>query len=251
MKLLRFGFIAMLLLMSASLCFGDIYMKQKNHTDGFQMMGQGRPEENNINEVWITDAGVCTQNDNMTMMMLSQEQKMVMINHQEKSYVEMPMDIGKILSQATEGGDAEETAQLHNMMGNMMKMEVTVTPSSETKTIREWKCKKYTVTIQTFMGPITQTIWATEDIQLDKDLYQKFSMAMFSAMPGMQKSLGDIMKKMEQVKGVQVETESTQTMMGTTITSKTELLEYKTGTAPQGLFKIPAGYTKKSMPMGM
>ena len=231
--------------------YGDIYMKQKRHTDGFQMMGQTKPAEDTVDEIWITDSGLYNKNDKMTMIMLSNEKKMIMINHMDKTYTEMPMDIGEMLSKAAEG-QGEGGQDLQSMMGNMMKMDVDVKTTSEKQKINNWNCKKYIVTINTFMGPITQTIWATEDIPTDKKLYQKFSMAMFSAMPGMQKSLQDIMKKMEQVKGVQVKTESTQNMMGASVTTQTELLEYKTEKAPAGLFQIPAGYTKKSMPrMGM
>jgi hypothetical protein len=39
-------------------------------------------------------------------------------------------------------------------------------------------------------------------------------------------------------------------MQNTTMKSSRELVEIKEGTAPAGIFDIPAGYTKQEMPLG-
>jgi hypothetical protein len=57
----------------------------------------------------------------------------------------------------------------------------------------------------------------------------------------------DAIKEFKKIKGITVLTTSTTTVMGTSIKSSTELLDYKEGTAPAGHFELPAGYKKTSM----
>jgi hypothetical protein len=63
---------------------------------------------------------------------------------------------------------------------------------------------------------------------------------------------GNREKASKKIKGIPVLTTTTMTMMkNTTVKSSRELLEIKEGTAPSGIFGIPIGYTKQTMPQGM
>ena len=135
---------------------------------------------------------------------------------------------------------------MKQMMEKMMKMDAKVQETAEQKTINNWKCKKYIVTITTGMGTITNEIWATEDLKVDKNVYDQISSRMMSAMPGLESSMQSMKKEMEKVKGVQVITQSTFLMMGMPQKTTTELIEFKEGKAPADVLSIPAGYTKKA-----
>jgi len=90
-------------------------------------------------------------------------------------------------------------------------------------------------------------IWATEVLKVDSKLYQQFSAGMLSAMPGMQQAASQIQSEMEKIKGVQVMNISSNQVMGQTVKSTTELIEFKQGKAPDGLMSIPTGYRKQTV----
>ena len=225
----------------------DIYMKQKRHSDGFKIMGQQKPAEDVIEEIWITDDGFRSDNPRNSMIMLLDKKKIIMIDHGNKNYTEMPMDMGDMMSKIKKGKDDEDAEAFQNMMNSMMKLEANVQITSEKEKIKGWNCKKYILTLTTFMGPITKEIWATEELKIDMDLYAKFSSAMMAVMPGLQNAMSEMMKEMKKIEGVQVRTISTQKIMNQTTTSTTELLEFKDQKAPAGLFKIPQGYKQKKL----
>ena len=96
-------------------------------------------------------------------------------------------------------------------------------------------------------GTITSEIWATEDIEVDKDLYAEYAVGMLSKMPGMNQNMDAIKQEIKKIKGVQVYSEQNTMMMGQTMKSTIELIEFKKENAPDGLFDQPSGYVKKSM----
>ena len=51
-------------------------------------------------------------------------------------------------------------------------------------------------------------------------------------------------KELKKIKGVQVYTEQTITMMGQPMKSTIELMEIKEGKAPSNIFELPTGYKK-------
>ena len=132
---------------------------------------------------------------------------------------------------------------MQGMMKGATDIKVTVTPTDETKKIGDWKCRKYIQEMKTMMGPTTSEIWATQDLKIKYDVYQKFKEAF-----GGQGTFGNMMssmaEEMKKVEGVPVLTTTTMSMMGANITSTTELLEFKEVSAPEGTFDIPSGYKK-------
>ncbi len=227
----------------------DVYMKQKRHTDAVSIMGQNQPAQDVIEESWLTKKGFRSDSEEKSMIVIFDQQKMIMIDHKEKTYAEMPMNFNEMMSgmDEEERMNDEDTAGFQNMMQGMMKVEVSVQPTSESKVINGWKCKKYIMTMNTVMGKNNSEIWATEDLKIDPNLYSKFSTALSTANPAMQNMAGTMMEEMKKMKGVQVLSVSTQNVMNQKISSSTELLDFKTGSAPDNLFQIPAGYKKTKM----
>jgi hypothetical protein len=226
-------------------------MKQKSHTDGFQMMGQSQPAKDEIQNIWITSDKIRSDGDDQSIIMRLDQNKMYMLNHQEKTYVEMPLNFGKMVDSKmqeamdSEDMDAAEKEQMMKMMQGMTQMKVTITPTNETKKIGDWDCRKYNQTMQTMMGPANSEIWATEDLKMDYEIYSKFMAAMGGAQGGMfGNMMTDMMKEMQKIKGVPVLTVSTMNMMGTSVKTTQELLEFKESNAPAGVFDLPKGYKK-------
>lgn len=238
------------LILVVSICisysaYAGVFMKQKHHTDSMQIMGQEQPAKDIIDEIWISESGFRSDNPEKSMIFNSKKNAMIILDHSRKVYVEMPL--GKdSFSEIGGHENSEDAAAFQNMMQGMMKMNVSVQPTSEKKKIHDWPCQKYLMTIEMAMGKFQTEIWATEALKIDPALYQQFSSSMFSAMPGMQQASAEIQKEMQKIKGVQVMSISSNQIMGQTVRSTTELLEFKEGQEPANLLEIPAGYKKQS-----
>jgi hypothetical protein len=224
----------------------DIYMKQKEHTDATQTMGITQPAKDVVSEIWITDKGFRSDAPEHSTIMLANEQKMIVINHNAKTYMEQPLTMDEMMGAGGEKQTPEEKAAMNQMMQKMMKMDTAVTETGEQKTINGWKCRKYIVKINSGMGAITNEVWATEDLKVDKEVYDQLTNRALASMPGLQDSVASMRKEMEKIKGVQVLTVSNFMMMNQPHKTTTELLELKEKKAPRNIFDIPAGYTKQA-----
>ena len=225
----------------------DIYMKRKQHTDAVKIMGMAQPATDVIEEIWITKKGLRSDGPQKSMIMLTDKQKVIMIDHATKTYFEKSLNMNDMMPKTGDGESQKRAAAMQGMMKNMMKMDASVQPTNEKKKIKGWMCKKYILTMNTFAGATTNEVWATEDLKVDQKLYDKLASSVTSFMPDMGNTIKGLQEEMKKIKGVQVKSISTQNIMNQTRTSTTELIEYKEKKAPKNLFQIPKGYTKKAM----
>jgi len=235
------------LAMTLTAAGGDLFMKQKSHTDAYTVMGQNVPASDEIQSIWLSENKVRNDSEKKSFIVRLDKSVQYILDHEKKTYMEVPLNFGEQIAKELEGEDAEQAAAAQQMMAAMMKITVTIEPTSERKTIGKWACKKYLQTIQTAMGAMKSEVWATEDIRIDYDMFSKYMSAMTGGMPGMQSGMQDIQKEMKKMKGVPVLTVSNNTVMGAAIKSTVELLEFKEGQAPAGIFELPKGYKKTSM----
>jgi len=230
----------------------DIYMKQKVHTDELKVMGQTQPAKDEISVIWLGEnLARMDQGDATSSILLGEKKVLYMLDHNKKTYAQMPLDLEKMFNEAAEAGagdDPEMAAAKEKMpafMKNMMKgamgsMSAKVTETGETKKIGSWNCRKYLVEMDMGMVKSQAEAWATEDLKIDYSLYFTSANAMMASQPGFDK----IVKEMQKVKGVIVYQTSTVKMKGSEVTSTTELLECSDKSAPAGNYDIPAGYKK-------
>jgi len=240
---LKWSMALMLLTLMFQNAYGDIYMKQKQHTDAVTMMGQTQPAQDVISESWITSDKVVNMSKKQKVIMDMDKKTITMIDHEAKSIVDMPMDFSKEMDKKGDMSQ-EEKAQFQQLMGKMMQMDVKVEETNERKKIGKWNCRKYLQTIQIAMGITNSEIWTTQDIEVDEDLYAKYSVWMLSLMPGMNQNMGAITQELKKIKGVHIYSEQTITMMGQPMKSSIELIEFKEGKAPSDIFDLPSEYKK-------
>jgi hypothetical protein len=222
-----------------------VYMKQKHHTDAMEVMGQTQPAEDVIEEIRMDERGFRSDNPDRSMIFNARINTMIIADHGKKTVLEIPLG-QNLFSGMMEGQNGEEAKAMQEMMQNMMKMEITIVPSGEKKSINSWPCEKYTMTLIMAMGQISAEIWATEALKIDPDLYSKFTSGMMAMMPGVQQNLFRVKKEFEKIKGVQVINRTSSQVMGQTVNAMTELIEFREAMIPAGLFEIPAGYKKQS-----
>jgi hypothetical protein len=244
------GILLLVLLMIPISGQADIFMKQKTHTDGVQIMGQTQPAKDEIQTVWIAADKIRSDSEEGSVILRLDQGKVFFLDNAKKTYAEMPMEMSKMMddkikkSMDEEGLDAEEQQAAMGMMQGMAQMKITITPTTEKKKIGNWNCQKYNQELVMMMGPMNGEIWATEDLKMDYDLYNKYMAAMMGKGGMFGDFMSQIVTEMKKIKGVPVLTVSTMNMMGTSIKSTQELIEYKEGTAPAGHFDIPRGYKK-------
>jgi len=243
---------ALLIVAAAGNALGDMYFKQVSHTDSVVVMGQKQPERFDTTEVWITEGKAYSQTNDGSGALIDLDQgKMYVFDHKGKEYMIMPIDLTETVDEAA-GGEGEEGAEEAAEMKEKMKamigaVTVSITPTTETKKIGSWGCLKYTGDMAMAMMKSKMEIWATEDIKCDWSLYKRVTSGLMNQMPGFEQ----IIREMEKIKGLPVLTLSTTEVMGTSVKSTTELLEYSEKSAPAGAFAVPAGYTKVVFTGGM
>jgi len=222
----------------------DTMIKQVNERGAFEMMGQKVPATSDTSMVWLGDKKArADQGDSASVIIDVGKNMIYMIDNNKKTYSEMSLDdlgdIDKML------GDNEEAKQMVKGMMAMMKMEVTVTPSDETQKIGDWDCKKYDVSVNMGMGTSDMVIWATDDVDVDYNMFMEVTNSFKAIMPGFDKMI----EEMKKVEGLPIKTLNTTKMMGSEATSVMEVIEIADKDAPAGTYKVPEGYTKTEMQM--
>lgn len=211
----------------------DIYVKSKVHTDAFAMMGQSQPAKDEVSEQWFNDDQFATLTAENSIIVDLKKSLIYIINNKNKSYIEsgLPFDFTKILD-----------PQMAQMMGQMMKMTVTAAANGQKKTIGQWKCDGYDVTINMMMMPMKMAVWASTDVPFDMAKFQ----GLYTNVMKAQMRLDDAsVKELLKVKGYWISSEMTAEMMGAKMRTTNEVVEIAKKTPPAGVYSVPAGYAKK------
>jgi hypothetical protein len=222
-----------ILLAMASWASAEIYVKSKAHTDAISMMGQNRPAQDTFSEQWIGDDQFANITENLTTIIDLKKNIFYMINHKDKTYVEttLPLDMSKLLP-------PEMSA-----MAGMMKASITVTPTGQSKTIGQWNCSEYDVTMTMMMMPVKMKVLATTDVPFD---VSKYMLKMYGNVLKAQMQLDDnAVQEVMKVKGFWIASDTTMEMMGQKMHTTTEVVEISKKGAPAGAYSVPAGYTKQ------
>ncbi|MBN2244961.1 MAG: DUF4412 domain-containing protein [Candidatus Aminicenantes bacterium] len=209
----------------------DYYIQQKLHTGAFEIMGQSQPAKDETIHLWLGDNMMAMISNETSSIINNKDQLMYMINHADKTYVEMelPLDMSKYLP-----------PELQQMMGNIA---VTVTPTGETQTINSWNCSGYDVNMKIMMMDMNMKYWASTEVPFD---WKTYSENMYSQMTQATMQLSpESLDEFKKIEGWQIKTEMSMDMMGAQITTTTEVVEISEKTPPEGTFTVPDGYTKK------
>lgn len=236
--------LAALLLTFAAPATADLVLTEVNHTDAYQAMGQAMPAATDTVLIWFGGQKARMDTGNQSTVILLADKKLIyVINHEQKTYSPIALSAG-LAGVMPKNMSAQDSMAMQQMMAGMAgSIKITVTPTDETKKIRDWNATKYLVDMTLPMGTMHSETWASEDIKIDTQLFHEMNVAALAWMPGMTESL----KEMEKIKGCPVLTTSTADMMGTQIRQTEELIGYGERPAPSGLYELPAGYREKAL----
>jgi hypothetical protein len=222
----------------------DTYIKLATYVDGYEIMGQKVPAEADTNITWFAPGKIrMDHGDTSSVIVLMDKNAIYSLNHKTKSYREIPFDaigdVNRLIEReagSKEGADSMK--QMIEGMMSMMKVSAEVTPTEETKEILGYKCKKYLVKMNMGTVAVNSELWATEDIKVDYDMYNKASYSFMLQFPGIDKAI----EEMKKVKGFTVSGSSSMTMMGANVNTSTKLLVAEEKPSPAGTFEIPKDY---------
>jgi hypothetical protein len=214
-----------------------MFIKQKNHTDGYTVAGTTVEESNDEMCIWIGEKGLRSDGSSQSILVRPDTKDVYIIDHTNKEYSIVPFTQFEAIS------DAISTSGLPDFVTNMVKLTATITPTTETKKIGKYNCTKFLQSIKNVAMSSETELWITKDIKVNIELYKKYLSSMLTATPGMSQLLGDISKELNKIDGVYVQSSTVTTAMGNEFKSSTEVLEVKEGNPPAGIYELPAKYT--------
>jgi hypothetical protein len=220
---------------TAGVASADVKVTQQHHQDGFAMMGQTQPARDQTHITWIGDGKMRMDQGQTSTVVDLGGKKMIIINHEKQSYNEvgLPVDLEELLPP----GMAQQILE-------MMKFEVTVTPSDETKKVGEWTAKRYDMQLTSAMMKMDSVLWASEETPIDFSNYHELYANVMSLQPGMD----SMMDEMRKIGGYVVAQEASMSMtfMGeTTVASTDEVVSIEELEPPAGTYEPPADYTRE------
>jgi hypothetical protein len=217
----------------------DFKVVQKNHTDPATIMGREQPARDIVSTTWVGDGMLRMDEGDSSYIVRLDRKKLYLVDHGEKKVteVDIPIDLSKYLP-----------PQMQQMVGQMMKMSATVTPTGETRKVGPWKARKYLIKISSPMMSTEQVAWASKDVGFDASAYAAMAAEIMKLQPGM----AEVVKELAKVDGMVVLQESTTTVMGTSMKSRQEVVSVEKSGPPPGGYEPPSGYAREPFdPMKM
>jgi hypothetical protein len=235
MQMRRVLFCLLVTVLVTSGAFADTKVVQKTHTDGFSMMGQQQPAKDEENVMWLGDGRLRVDQTESSIIIRSDLKKMWVVQHSDKKYFELdlPIDASKLLP-------PEMAGQMQQMM-SMMQFTATVTPSEETKTVGQWKARRYDVTMSSAMVQMKMQVWATKEVSLDSAAFN----TLYEQTKLLQLGMDQVVQEMRKIDGFQVASDGVMTMMKTEVKTSSRVVSIEDATAPANTYEPPAGYAKE------
>ena len=235
MRLDRVLVLSLAIVLSAGLAGADYKVVQQHHQDEFSMMGQTQPSTDEEHVTWIGDKRMRMDQGSSSTIVQLDAAKMFIIKHDDKTYteVDLPVDISSLLPPG-----------MGEKMMAMMKFDVTVTASDETKKVGEWVAKRYDMKMTSSMMTMDSVLWASTETSINLVEYFDLFSEVMSLQPGME----GMMEQMRQIDGYVVSQEATMSMKftgETTIGSTDVVTSIEKIDAPAGTYEPPLDYTRE------
>ncbi len=226
---------SVVVLMAVGVANAEYKVVLQHHQDGFSMMGQTQAPTDEEHVTWIGTKKLRMDQGSSSTIVDVEAGKMMLLDHDDKTYteVDLPVDLAALMPP----GMAEQ-------MMAMLKFDVTVTASEETKKVGEWNAKRYDLKMTSAMMSLDTVIWASTETPIDHEAFFNLFSVVMSLQPGMDSML----EKMRQIDGYVVSQEAAMSMkfMGETTVGSTDVVtSIEKVDAPAGIYDPPADYAKE------
>lgn len=228
--LVRFALVAAL---ATPALAADTVITTSKHTDAMQMMGQEIPAKDSTEVTWLAKDKLRIEEGDKVTIIRGDQKKMYIIHPKDKTFsaVDLPFDLKKALP-------PEMAPMIEQMMG---QMKFTVTPTTETKKVKDWNTTKYTMTMSGGMFTMTQTMWVTKDIKMDCAAFKDLYGSVLSMMPGG----ASMVSEMQKLDGFPVLVEQSTSVMGSETKGKEEVTSVESKDAPEGNYDVPKDFKEQ------
>lgn len=235
----RFLPLALTVLATPAFC-ADWVITTAKHTDAVAAMpgmpGMAQPAKDWTSVTWIGKDHMRVEDGDKVTLVRPDLKKVFLLDVKAKTYsaLDLPIDVKKYMP--------ADVAPMVEMM--MAQVKITVTPTTETKKVKDWTATKYTYEMSGMMAgaSLKQDIWATKDLAVDAGVWHE----MFGALQSMNPLAGPSMAaEMKKIEGVPVLTERTQSIGGTAVKSKDEVTSVEQKEPAEGLYDVPKDFTEK------
>jgi hypothetical protein len=217
-------------------------------------MGNRQPEKVEIKETWLTENKVASYGKEYSIIIDYDKEKIYLIIHKEKIYIELPTDINKerLLNYLT-----SLNPKAAEIVKSIKITDVKVNISGETKRIANWDCTAtefemvFMIPALNMMPKFKVKIWSTKDLPFDykkcTNVLDEFFVKHILGILNIDEDSLKELEKMDTVEGFQVANEVTVSIFGTEIKVESQSMEITEKPAPPGTYSVPKGYTKKEI----
>lgn len=221
----------------------DTVLVENRVREPFTMMGQSQPREETTVETWFGDGVLRRDEGSTTFLLDTKAQRLVILDHEAKtaSTLDLPIDLEQLMP--------AEMQPMMKQMREAMKMEATVEKTEETAKVAGFEARRVNITVTSATGMRSEmAVWLASGLGVDSEAFRTAARAMASLQPAAESWI----EKLLELEGYPVKTDTTMTMMGSTMVSHEELVRKEERDAPADWYAIPSQYqTKKFNPMEM
>lgn len=220
----------------ATTAAADTKIVQESHQDAFTVMGQSQPASDVVRTVWLAADRMRVDEGSSTRIVRLDSSTLYVIDHDARtvSSVAIPIDVGALLPKGT----AEQ-------LRAMMQLEIDVVPTDETKKVGAWSARRWNLTMTSPMVTVESALWATKDLDIDRDAYDRMSGQIIALRPGMEQ----LVEKLRAVAGFVVETQTVTRLGGATdggMKRNERTVSVETAAAPAGTYDPPGDYQQRA-----
>jgi hypothetical protein len=210
----------LLLLAAISPAGADTLLTVKTRVEGLNMPGQSPEGEVRI---WVAGDRLRRDDGEISYVLRLDQGKLYVLNHGDKTYTQLTL------------------ADLQKAQDDPLKTAVEVTPTTETRKIKDWNAKKYKIRISNAAGlNLETTTWASTDV-LAHGALNRMAMSLSALQPG-----GAVWgRELAKIEGFPVLNESSVTLSGSRFKTREELVSIAEKQAPAGQYDPPAGYSPR------
>jgi len=231
-RCITFGLAAALLAATAA---ADTKIVQETHQDAFTVMGQSQPASDVVRTVWLAGDRLRVDEGASTFIVRLDSSTLFVIDHDARtvSSVAIPVDGAALLPK----GMAEQ-------LRAMMQLKIDVVPTDETKKVGAWSARRWNMTMTSPMVTVESAMWATKDLDIDRDAYNRLSSQIIALQPGME----GLVEKLRTVEGFVVETQTVTRLGGATeggMKRSERTVSVETGEPPAGAYDPPSDYQQR------
>jgi hypothetical protein len=224
-----------LLLALSTPAFADSVLQITSHVDSFQLMGETQAAKDTRVDIWVGADRLRRDEGETSSILRLDRNKAYVVDHTAKTYseIDLPVDLGKL---APEGAGPAVV-----QMAEAMKLDARITPSEETRKVRDWNARRVDVAITSAMGmKIATTMWVSKDL----DVYRSLN-KLASTLAALQPGAAAWARQLEQIDGYPVLQESSVNVVGTQFKTREEVVAVAAKEAPAGHYEPPTGYKRQ------